>query len=737
MVQLRRQQPLGGSPQGRPPLRITRMVVLLLVVVWLMNMARRPQSWSWLWQVTQPPGAAADAAAPPADEIDTRVRKALEQPTDDGVFISVVRDDAPAPAVADGFFPGVDPQWFQAVKDDTAVRTVEHAALAHLVDLLHTTAADQLDQAARTDVTFAQLYQQPPAYRGQLVRLAGQVRRADWIRAPRNDSGIERLAELWLQPDGAPANPLAVYCLELPPGFPQGVQLTEPVVVSGFFFKRWLYNARDTLRTTPLVVGKTVNWQREPPASLAPVTGWEIARVLMIGAVCGLAAAVYLFRTAGRRNRARTAGALLVMAATVFGSNDAVAAAAPDVPAHEMLELFGFSADDWQTVRDPAALAAQPQAIGKFLYVARRVPPVYWSRWSKLPQAVGGVDVRHWQGRLKSSRYVECSQEETAKLGLPGYYEIQCALDDGQTARIFSLEASPAWKDPAQAAVGDRIGAIAVTLHAAADPPVLVLACARIAWYPDTPLGNLGVDAGPLHAVSDRTRLSHDDIEAFYSTLAAAERLADETLTPTSGPATAVAPLFNEPAKQRGKQVVIEGNARRAVKINLADETLVERFGLDHYFELEVFTDDSQSSPLVACVRQLPADFPLGDAIYERVRVGGFFFKVWAYELNLPGEQPPTAKPAKKRYQLAPLILGKGVLRLPRPSVMTATGAGAISAALFAAALLIACLWLWRQHRDDRQHAARRQDMASPTDAAFLTQLEKTHEPPTPGPPAE
>lgn len=734
MVQLRSQQPLDRAPPGRPPLRITRMVVLLLVVMWLMNMARRPQSWSWLWQVTQSPGAAADAA-PPADEIDTRVRKALEQPTDDGVFISVAHDDPPAPAAADGFFPGVDPQWFQAVKDDTAVRSAEHAALAHLVDLLHTTAADQLDQAARTDVTFAQLYQQPPAYRGQLVRLTGQVRRADWIRAPRNDAGIERLAELWLQPDGAPANPLAVYCLELPPSFPQGVQLTEPVVVSGFFFKRWLYNARDTLRTTPLLVGKTVTWRREPPASLTPVTGWEIARVLAIGAVCGLAAAVYLFRTAGRRKRARTVTALLVMAATVYGSKDAMAAAAPDVPAHEMLELLGLSDDDWRAVRDPAALAAQPQAIGKFLYVVRRVPPVYWSRWSKLPQAAGGVDVRQWRGRLQASRYVECSQEETAKFGLAGYYEIQCALDDGQTARVFSLEAPPAWKDPAQAAVGDRIGTIAVTLHTAADPPVLVLASTRVAWYPDTPLGNLEVDAGPLHAVRDRTRLSHDDIEAFYSTLTAAERLADEALTPTSGPATAVAPLFNEPAKERGKQVVIEGNARRAVKINLADETLVERFGLDHYFELEVFTDDSQGSPLVACVRRLPADFPLGDAIYERVRVGGFFFKVWAYELNLPGEQPPAANPAKKRYQLAPLILGKSVRRLPRPSVMTATGAGAISAALFAAALLIACLWLWRQHREDRKYAAQRTDVANLADAAFLTRLEKTHEPPAPGPP--
>lgn len=724
MVQLHRQHPLGGSPQGRPPLRIARMVVLLLVVVCLMNMARRPQSWSWLWQVTQPTGVAAKAAPSPADEIDTRVRKALEQPTDDGVFISVAHDDPPAPAAAEGFFPGVDPQWFQAVKDDTAVRTVEHAALAHLIELLHTTAADQLNQAARTDVTYAQLYQQPPAYRGQLVQLAGQVRRADWIRAPRNDAGIERLAELWLQPEGAPANPLAVYCLELPPGFPQGVQLTEPVVVSGFFFKRWLYNARDTLRTTPLVVGKTVTWRREPPASPTPVTGWEIARVLVIGAVCGLAAAVYLFRSAGRRKRARSVGALLVMAATVFGSRDAQAAAAPEVPAQEMFELLGLSEDDWRAVRDPAALAAQPQALGKFLYVARRVTPVYWSRWSKLPQAAGGVDVRHWQGRLHASRYVECSQEETAKFGLPGYYEIQCALDDGQTARVFSLEAPPSWKDPAQAAVGDRIGTIAVTLHAAADPPVLVLASIRVAWYPDTPLGNLGVDAGPLDAVIDRTRLSHDDIEAFYSTLAAAGRLADEALTPASGSTTAVAPLFNEPAKQRGKQVVIEGNARRAVKINLTDEALVERFGLDHYFELEVFTDDSQGSPLVACVRQLPADFPLGDAIYERVRVGGFFFKVWAYELNFPGEQPPAVKPVKKRYQLAPLILGKSVRRLPRPAVVTATGSGAISAALFAAALAAGVVWLWLQQRDDRQHAARRRAAAVPSDPVFLAQLE-------------
>lgn len=729
MIQFRSSSPFRPARPPRPPLRIARLIVLLLVVLWLMGMARQPRSWSWLWQVTKQAGATSDGAtAERPKEFDTRVRRAPEPPGEAGVFVAVLPDESPAPSTASRSVPGLQLERLQSVKDDAAIRAAEHAPLAHLIEVLHSSDAQTLAAGAQTDVAFAQLYQQPHVFRGQLVRLAGQVRRADWIRAPRNEVGIEKLAELWLQPADAPANPVAIYCLELPAAFPMGVTLSEPVTLTGFFFKRWLYNAQDTLRTTPLIVCKSIDWRRDTPIAVPAVTGREILRIVIIGAVCGLAAAVYLFRAAGRRRPARGISAVLLASAFLGLVGRAMAAPPPQVPAREMFELFGIELADWDQLRDAPQIEPTAAPMLKLLHAVRRVPAVYWARWSQ-GDAVGPPVIRHLTGRLVDARYVPIGGDDQTKYGLTGCWDVQCTLDDGRAARIVAVDAPVAWRD--EPARGDRISAFGVGSHE--QPGATVWTTARVAWRPDTPLGNLGVDVGQLSLVDDRTRLQRTDTEPFYEILAAVEKLADAELTLPQGPVTPVAPLFNKPAEQRGKRVVLEGNVRRAVRIDVTDAALVERFGIDHYYEIELFTDDSQGSPLVACVRRLPAEFPLGDAVYQRIRVGGFFFKVWAYELTLPRESVATEPPDKKRFQLAPLILGKSVVWLPRPAATGAPTAGWISAALFAAAVVLGAVWYWRQRVDDRQVASRQPTMAA--DAAFLHELAQRHEPPAPGPP--
>jgi hypothetical protein len=95
--------------------------------------------------------------------------------------------------------------------------------------------------------------------------------------------------------------------------------------------------------------------------------------------------------------------------------------------------------------------------------------------------------------------------------------------------------------------------------------------------------------------------------------------------------------MFNEPVESVGQFFVIEGIARRAVRIVVGDgesSSLASAKGpapLTHYYELDVFPTDAQNNPVICCVARLPEGFPTGDLIREPVRVSGIFFKKWAY----------------------------------------------------------------------------------------------------------
>ncbi len=63
-------------------------------------------------------------------------------------------------------------------------------------------------------------------------------------------------------------------------------------------------------------------------------------------------------------------------------------------------------------------------------------------------------------------------------------------------------------------------------------------------------------------------------------------------------------PLFNEPASQRGRLVLLSGSARDVLRVDVPDRDIQERFGIRHYYQVHLFTDDSQGNSLIICVRE-------------------------------------------------------------------------------------------------------------------------------------
>ncbi len=210
-------------------------------------------------------------------------------------------------------------------------------------------------------------------------------------------------------------------------------------------------------------------------------------------------------------------------------------------------------------------------------------------------------------------------------------------------------------------------------------------------------LSNLGMDVKLLDEVKSRGPLRGEDREAFYQMLKAVgqigshqlarfaqqnlpavrdewqRRLASadseprrsmfqEALRHAAKGRYSVTPLFNDAQHQQGRLFVFDGTARRVVRVEVGSQSdggpndIARRFGFDHYYEMEVFTADSQNHPLSFCVRELPDGFPIGDSLYEPVRVAGFFFKDWLFR---------TRDSAGDDIQYAPLLIGRAPLRLP------------------------------------------------------------------------
>jgi hypothetical protein len=139
--------------------------------------------------------------------------------------------------------------------------------------------------------------------------------------------------------------------------------------------------------------------------------------------------------------------------------------------------------------------------------------------------------------------------------------------------------------------------------------------------------------------------------------------------------------------------------------VRVEDPDIVKRFGIDHYYELYLFTDDSQGNPLVFCVRDLPEDMPTGDGprYGESVRVAGFFLKSWSYR---PGAGSDGQRPGNAR-QLAPLLVGREPVWYPPPGTSSTTLVGAVAGAAFLLVLLGVWLVAWRYDRGDRRFRRR------------------------------
>jgi len=221
--------------------------------------------------------------------------------------------------------------------------------------------------------------------------------------------------------------------------------------------------------------------------------------------------------------------------------------------------------------------------------------------------------------------------------------------------------------------VGERVGGLGVSFGREADGAVAL--AARIGWFPaDAPLGRLGVDLSafegapvyPIRAltaekdpprrrkIAQTLRWTSADVRPFYETLAAVRRDTNRNkktiLTPDSSfasEAEKVVALFNRPERNQGRVVRLRGRVRRANLVLVDDPDVVASTGIDRYYQLYLFSNDSQGWPLVLCIPELPDGLKVGGGKeYRReIEFVGAFTKTWAYKTS--AQKTQTAETAQ------------------------------------------------------------------------------------------
>jgi hypothetical protein len=211
------------------------------------------------------------------------------------------------------------------VRDNAVFRSAERHAWFRMLEKLDRRRLDELEQASTGRVGFIQLFKQSDIYRGKLVTVRGTAQLAYRVQAPSNFYGIDEYYVFWLAPAGGPNSPIAVYALETPPGFPAILDkdqdgatttLDEEVEFTGYFFKRWAYEAHDGLRVAPLVLAKTPRWAAPMPAAPGvPVDAVSLAMYLLGALAVGVMIALLAYwqgewRSARQRAYAASAAPL-------------------------------------------------------------------------------------------------------------------------------------------------------------------------------------------------------------------------------------------------------------------------------------------------------------------------------------------------------------------------------------------------------------------------------------------
>lgn len=409
--------------------------------------------------------------------------------------------------------------------------------------------------------------------------------------------------------------------------------------------------------------------------------------------------------------------------------------------AREMLTLFGIDESQINQFYDNRPLDSdEDETLLKILYrmpffgrdkiEAWRKTGVDWSELADDPDT-HRIEIFKLDGRATHVRQVDLLPEIASRFEYKHYFLVRFQLADApHPVTVCCRHVPEVW--PREADISERSRVYGLFLKVgdwSVDHPELIFAAERVAWLPDrvevakgvTPshviLGSLGMDVGLFDDVREANRkaLGDRDREGFYQLLAAAGRAQPSALFDQAEGTFELEPMLNRPETQHGRLVTFTATARRIQRIIVDDEDIQQRFGIDHYYQVDLFVPlgdqevrlgkdrgDKEAPvfttdyPVTCCMLRLPKALQESDDVNQQVRVAGFYFKLWAVKTDF------VTAFDKRQRQPEPLFIGT-TPRIIEWSQTTNPIWGWIGGASFLVVLLGIVVGLWFFRRSDRR----------------------------------
>jgi hypothetical protein len=242
----------------------------------------------------------------PAHDIDTRYFPSPKGSADADSVTIVPQREIGTERPANGAIE-IDPSLLAEIRDDTPwIRPSEYPTWYHFWTVLKEVPTRTLSDGAQT-VGFVELFQQPKAFRSKPVAIEGSARRANYVEVDDPQSTVPGYYRVIVWPKGGPPEPIFLYCLELPSGFPTGDEIAADITATGLFFKRMVYPTEHEgdLRRAPVIMARSLNWKQ--PQETTPKSDSSTIRFIIAATVVGIILLVglvsYLARTASPRKR--------------------------------------------------------------------------------------------------------------------------------------------------------------------------------------------------------------------------------------------------------------------------------------------------------------------------------------------------------------------------------------------------------------------------------------------------